>query len=59
MDSAAVQRFRRTRKAIQENRKKNKAASSQAGGPAHKEPGQSYEVKMTAKDGAILTGRKL
>ena len=34
MDSAAVQRFRRTRKAIQENRKKNKAASSQAHKPA-------------------------
>jgi len=38
-DSAAVQRFRNTRKKIKENRKKNKAASSQAGGPSHKEPG--------------------
>jgi len=38
-DSAAVQRFRNTRKKIQENRKKNKGSSSQAGGPAHKESG--------------------
>jgi len=38
-DSAAVQRFRNTRKKIKENRKKNKSSSSQAGGPAHKESG--------------------
>jgi len=38
-DSAAVQRFRNTRKKIEENRKKNKSSSSQAGGPAPKESG--------------------
>ena len=36
---SAATRFRHTRKKIEENRKKNKAASSQAGGPAHKESG--------------------
>ena len=36
---SAAARFRNTRKKIQENRKKNKSASSQAGGPAHKESG--------------------
>jgi len=36
---SAATRFRHTRKKIEENRKRNKAASLQAGGPAHKEPG--------------------
>jgi hypothetical protein len=36
---SAAARFRSTRKKIEENRKRNKAASSQAGGPAHKESG--------------------
>jgi len=36
---SAAERFRNTRKKIQENRKRNKAASSQAGGPAPKESG--------------------
>mgnify|MGYP001236810594 CR=1 FL=1 len=36
---SAAERFRNTRKKIKENRKKNKAASSQAGGPSHKESG--------------------
>ena len=47
---------------LKRKNKKNKSASSQAPkrvGPPDKESGQSYEVKMTAKDGAILTGRKL
>ena len=36
---SAATRFRNTRKKIQENRKRNKGSSSQAGGPAHKELG--------------------
>jgi len=36
---SAAERFRNTRKKIQENRKRNKGSSSQAGGPAHKKPG--------------------
>ena len=36
---SAAERFRNTRKKIKENRKKNKAASAQAGGPSHKESG--------------------
>jgi len=36
---SAATRFRNTRKKIQENRKKNKSTSPQAGGPAHKESG--------------------
>jgi len=51
--------LKRRSRVFKENQKRLKTTSSQAGGPAHKEPGQSYEVKMTAKDGAILTGRKL
>jgi len=46
-DSAAVQRFRNTRKKIEENRKKNKSSSSQAGGPAHKESGFK-QLKLTS-----------
>jgi hypothetical protein len=50
-DSAAVQRFRNTRKAIQESRKKqkkNKSSSSQAGGPAPKESGCKQVDKSTS-----------
>ena len=36
---SAAERFRNTRKKIQENRKRNKSSSSQAGGPSHKESG--------------------
>ena len=36
---SAAARFRHTRKKIKENRKRLKAESLQAGGPAHKEPG--------------------
>ena len=36
---SAATRFRHTRKKIEENRKRNKAASLQAGGPALKESG--------------------
>ena len=46
-DSAAVQRFRNTRKKIQENRKRNKGSSSQAGGPSHKESGHK-QLKLTS-----------
>ena len=41
---SAAARFRSTRKKIEENRKKNKAASLQAGGPAHKEPGSKQQA---------------
>jgi len=36
---SAAARFRSTRKKIEENRKKNKSTSPQAGGPSHKESG--------------------
>jgi hypothetical protein len=44
---SAAARFRHTRKKIKENRKKNKSSSSQAGGPAHKEPGFK-QLKLTS-----------
>ena len=44
---SAAERFRNTRKKIEENRKKNKPSSSQAGGPAHKEPGFK-QLKLTS-----------
>jgi len=44
---SAAARFRSTRKKIQENRKKNKTSSSQAGGPAHKESGTKLKVLTT------------
>ena len=47
---SAAERFRNTRKKIQENRKRNKSSSSQAGGPAPKESGFKP---------ASLTGSKL
>jgi len=43
---SAATRFRSTRKKIEENRKRNKAASSQAGGPAHKEPGAKHKTLL-------------
>jgi len=43
----AAARFRNTRKKIQENRKKNKSASSQAGGPAPDESGHK-QLKLTS-----------
>jgi hypothetical protein len=42
---SAAARFRSTRKKIKENRKKNKASSSQAGGPAHKESGSKHALE--------------
>jgi len=50
---SAAARFRSTRKKIQENRKKNKAASSQAGGPAPKESGFKLNV-LTTEEYKIL-----
>jgi hypothetical protein len=45
---SAAERFRNTRKKIQENRKKNKAASSQAGGPAPDESGLKQVDRLQA-----------
>ena len=69
---SAAARFRSTRKKIEENRKKNKAASLQAGGPALKESGCKQvdslqaigyykimnEAKRYKKMIAILTSKK-
>jgi len=52
---SAAERFRNTRKKIQENRKKNKSSSSQAGGPAHKE---SWSQKGASKFFKIVDKRQ-
>jgi hypothetical protein len=47
---SAAERFRNTRKKIKENRKKNKAASSQAGGPAPDESALKRDLKILAHE---------
>jgi len=46
---SAAKRFRNTRKKIQENRKRNKGSSSQAGGPTPKESGFKPSSLTSAK----------
>jgi hypothetical protein len=43
---SAAARFRSTRKKIEENRKKNKSTSPQAGGPAPKESGHKHKTLL-------------